>query len=130
MVSGAPVSKGEAKIVIDIASGFSAYPSGRFEADGQFNGELFRTKCLVPALAEVAKSDSNDVVVVDIDGVRTFGSSFLEEAFAGLIRLRLFDKRFVQTHLVIRCSKSHLLFFKKNIEELIASAVPSSASLN
>lgn len=115
----------EGSTVIDIASEFSAYPSGRFPTDGQYNGELFRTRWLVPALKGASTGD-NRVVVVDIDGVRSFGSSFLEEAFAGLVRLRLFDKRFVQKHLSIRCTKPHLQFFKQNIEELIAKATPTS----
>lgn len=124
MVGSTTVNSGKVSTVIDIASEFSAYPSGRFETDGQFNGELFRTKFLVPALSKVAKQ-GDQVVIVDIDGVRTFGSSFLEEAFAGLIRLRIFDKRFIKKHLAIHCSKSHLQFFKKSIEETIDRAVPS-----
>lgn len=112
--------------MIDIASEFSPYPSGRFEADGQFNGELFRNTRLVPALKRALAG--GDVVVVDIDGVRTFGSSFLEESFAGLVRLGFFEKRFVQQHLSIRCTKPHLQFFKQSIEELIARATPSAAS--
>lgn len=126
MVGITIVNSGKVSTVIDIANEFSAYPSGRFTTDGQFNGELFRTKFLVPALSKVA-SQGDEVVVVDIDGVRTFGSSFLEEAFAGLVRLRLFDKRFIQRHLTIHCSKSHLLFFKKTIEDTIDRAVPSSS---
>ncbi len=127
MVGGSAMTESGGRTVIDVATEFSPYPSGRFPTDGQYNGELFRTRWLVPALRRASTGDSN-VVVVDIDGVRSFGSSFLEEAFAGLIRLRLFDKRFVQKHLSIRCTKPHLQFFKQNIEELIAKATPTSST--
>lgn len=68
------------KNFIDIASDFSDVPVGRFRTDGPNSGERFRTEFLVPALAE------HDVVTVNLDGVEGFGSSFLEEAFGGVVR--------------------------------------------
>ena len=65
---------------IVIARDFSPYPAGRFVTDGRFNGTTFRLNHLMPALR-----DFNRVEVV-FDGVAGFGSSFLEEAFGGLIR--------------------------------------------
>ena len=63
-----------------IAKEFSEYPMGRNEAQGDFNGELFREKILRPALAE------HPHVTLDFTGVKiTVGSSFLKEAVAGLI---------------------------------------------
>lgn len=41
-----------------------------------------------------------------LDRVKRFLSRALREAFGGLIRLRLFDRRFVQQHLEIRCTRS------------------------
>ncbi|MGE4431881.1 MAG: STAS-like domain-containing protein [Sphingobium sp.] len=69
------------EIVINIAKDFSRAPAGRFISDGPNSGERFRNDFLVPAL----KSDSN--AVVQLDGTRGLGSSFLEEAFGGLRRL-------------------------------------------
>lgn len=71
--------------VIDIAKDFSRYPAGRFISDGPFSGERFRNEFLVPAL------QNNEKIVVNLDGTRGYGSSFLEEAFGGLVRLG-FDK--------------------------------------
>ena len=65
---------------ISIAKHFSKFPAGRYVADGPYPGELFRTKVLVPALKAHPK------VVVSLDGTLGFGSSFLEEAFGGLVR--------------------------------------------
>ncbi|CAI2036205.1 Uncharacterised protein [Serratia fonticola] len=59
---------------------FSKYPGPRYAALGDSSGEVFRDTVLIPALAE------NDSVGVDFDGVYGYGSSFLEEAFGGLVR--------------------------------------------
>lgn len=68
------------QIIINIARDFSRYPAGRFPSDGPFNGTLFRKKFLIPSLSQ------QDRVIVELDGVRGLGSSFLEEAFGGLLR--------------------------------------------
>ena len=67
---------------ITIAADFSKYPAGRFPEDGDYNGTTFRDEILAIALRDL----SIDVVEVVFDGVAGFGSSFLEEAFGGLIR--------------------------------------------
>jgi len=65
---------------INLALQFSRFPGGRFNTDGEFNGEKFREKFLKPAL------DENKSIVVELDGTAGYGSSFLEEAFGGLVR--------------------------------------------
>jgi hypothetical protein len=66
--------------VIVVARHFSRFPAGRFFDDGPFSGQAFREKFLVPALA------AGQRFIVDLDGTAGFGSSFLEEAFGGLVR--------------------------------------------
>ncbi|NLR22590.1 MULTISPECIES: STAS-like domain-containing protein [Pseudoalteromonas] len=61
-------------------SDFTEFPGPRHKKFGEFSGEEFRDSILVPALM------GNETVVVDLDGVMGYGSSFLEEAFAGLLR--------------------------------------------
>jgi len=73
-------------VVINVATDFSDTPAGRFDVEGPFSGERFRQSLLVPALRDY------DEVIVDLNGVEGFGSSFLEEAFGGLVRLHLFSK--------------------------------------
>lgn len=75
--------------MISIAKDFSPTPAGRYSTDGPKSGEHFRELLLVPALAQQAD------VTVDLDGTLGYGSSFLEEAFGGLIRkgLRYEDLR-------------------------------------
>jgi hypothetical protein len=65
---------------INVARDFSKYPAGRFVDDGPFSGAAFRDRFLLPAL------QSGQSVIVELDGVRGYGSSFLEEAFGGLVR--------------------------------------------
>lgn len=60
---------------------FSENPSGRYTTDGPNSGERFRNEVLVPALK------TGMGITVSLDGALGFGSSFLEEAFGGLVRL-------------------------------------------
>ena len=76
--------------MISIAD-FSTYPSGRDAQDGSSNGERYRTEVLIPLLQE-AQAQGNKVVCVSLKGVLSFGSSFLEEAFGGLVRTGRFSK--------------------------------------
>lgn len=71
---------------ISVARDFSRFPAGRYYSDGPFSGERFRMEVLLPALKEA------ETVVVDLDGVSGYGSSFLEEAFGGLVREKLVSR--------------------------------------
>lgn len=65
---------------INIARDFSVFPGGRTPDDGPNSGEEFREKHLIPALKTKEK------LQIELDGTRGYGSSFLEEAFGGLVR--------------------------------------------
>lgn len=67
-------------VTIDLARDFSRTPGGRYERDGVCSAEAFRREHLDPAVAR------GGAVTVDLDGALGFGSSFLEEAFGGLVR--------------------------------------------
>jgi hypothetical protein len=66
--------------VIDIGKDFFRYPAGRYRTDGPYSGEVFRTRFLIPGL------EQNEHIAVKLDGTAGYGSSFLEEAFGGLVR--------------------------------------------
>ena len=66
-------SMGENIHLIKIASEFSKTP-------GPYSGEKFRNSSLVPAL------QAHQKVLVDLDGTAGFGSSFIDEAFGGIVR--------------------------------------------
>lgn len=65
---------------ISVASDFSVYPGGRTPEDGPCSGQEFRDNLLFPLL------EAGEQVCVSLDGTRGYGSSFLEEAFGGLVR--------------------------------------------
>jgi len=71
---------------ISVRVDFSITPGPRFRKQGPFSGELFRESKLVPALRGAEK------VIVDMDGTDGFGSSFIDEAFGGLVREHNFSK--------------------------------------
>lgn len=67
---------------------YAPAPGGRFVTDGPYSGEWFRNEVLCPALASAIRS--GEVLTVELDGTSGYGSSFLEEAFGGLVRERGF----------------------------------------
>jgi len=74
-LDGSTVSQFEISVLRD----FSDDPFGRYPTDGPNSGERFREEFLRPALQQHNK------VHVDLNG-NLYGSSFLEEAFGGLVR--------------------------------------------
>ena len=66
---------------IVIARDFSDTPGGRYQKFGPASGEAFRDE-LVKHLV------NGEAIEVVLDGTEGYGSSFLEEAFGGLVRLR------------------------------------------
>lgn len=69
----------KAEHTIDVAKDFSDMPYGRNDKDGIYNGEAFRKNELLKYLAEY------ELVKVDFNGTLGCGSSFGDEAFAGLV---------------------------------------------
>jgi STAS-like domain of unknown function (DUF4325) len=65
---------------VNVAKQFSKLPGARYIRLGPNSGELFRNKFLIEPLQQ------GKTVIVEMDGVRGYGSSFLEEAFGGVVR--------------------------------------------
>jgi len=66
--------------VLRLAETFSRFPAGRYRQNGPYSGEAFRDDHLIPRLRR------GETLTVDLDGTRGYASSFLEEAFGGLVR--------------------------------------------
>lgn len=66
--------------MFSIATDFSVHPGPRYKNQGAHSGEQLRTKLAAFLRANPGK------VVINLDGTRGMGSSFLDEAFGGLIR--------------------------------------------
>ena len=75
------------KVVTIDMKDFSRAPFGRYAGDGKWNGEAFREKFLYEHFVDPSVTK----VVVKLDSVAPgyeYGSSFLEEAFGGLVRVK------------------------------------------
>jgi hypothetical protein len=81
---------------IVIAQDFGKYPGTRYRKDGPYSGQEFREELLIPALRKA--QESGTFLTVVLDGVAGYGSSFLEEAFGGLLRAG-FTPDFLRRHL-------------------------------
>ena len=106
-------------ITINIAEEFSSSPAGRFPEDGPFNGTLFRENILVPSLRNLKADDELRIV---LDGVSGFGSSFLEEAFGGLVRVHNMDRSFLRKCIKIVYADPALSFYADSIADFIDEA--------
>ena len=83
------------EIAIRLASDFTRHPGPRYKRQGPYSGELFRAS-LLSALAR------SDVVLVDLDGTTGIGSSFIGEAFGGLVSKEGFTKAEIRRRLRIK----------------------------
>lgn len=61
---------------------FTEFPGPRHERIGKFSGERFRDEVLLESIKKHPISE----ISIDLDGTAGYGSSFLEEAFGGLVR--------------------------------------------
>lgn len=68
---------------LSVAKEFYRRPSGRYRIHGTYTGEAFREDVLVPKLKNL---EHGEKFIIDFSGVSMNGSSFLEEAFGGLVR--------------------------------------------
>ena len=101
---------------IRIAEDFSPYPAGRFISDGPDSGQRFREQFLVPALK------GGDKLRVDIDRTDGYHTSFLEEAFGGLVRFGHISAPDLLDRLVIVNEDPAYAIYKDLIIEFIRSA--------
>ena len=110
--------------MLSIASSFSKFPAGRSKEDGPFNGARFRDEILIPALKNAAAS--GDKLVVELDGVVGYSSSFLEEVFGGVARSRSLPPDVLRNALVIRAKDVAYQPAKLDAESYLAEAIQAS----
>ncbi len=67
-------------ITYSIARDFSPHPGPRYARQGANSGQTFRGHLMRLLQA------SNGTILIDLDGTKGIGSSFLDEAFGGLVR--------------------------------------------
>ena len=69
---------------ISIATDFSRTPGARHASEGKFPGDEFRDKILYPKYCEAV--EKHEKLKIKLDGCYGYATSFLEEAFGGLVR--------------------------------------------
>lgn len=102
-------------IEIRIARDFSSTPGPRYVKEGEFSGELFRQTKLFPAIKRAISE--NKKLVVNLDGTAGYGTSFLEEAFGGLIREERLDHDKILDHLELISTEEE--FLKEDIYQYL-----------
>lgn len=96
---------------------FSDDPSGRYYTDGDGSGEEFREEILRPLLSR------DEQILIDIDtNVQGYGSSFLVEAFGGLIKYGYFTSEFVLKKIQLEYILTDFEFYEKKINQYIVEA--------
>ena len=110
---------------INIGKTFSSTPSGRFYTDmTDSSGEQFREELLWPALQQL-ETNQKVKIILD-DDVEGYGSSFLVEGFAGIVKYGYMDKEVLLEKLELFQVDPDLLLFKKKIIQYINEAVFNS----
>jgi hypothetical protein len=75
----------------NIAKQFSEFPTGRYYADTAVSGQRFREEFLLKFI------ETGEKYKLNMDDVEGYGSSFLEEAFGGLVRAGISEKKFLDS---------------------------------
>ncbi len=88
------------ELTLVVSTNFSPTPGPRKILEGKFSGEEFRESCLEPKLKEAI--EKNTKLLIDLDGTAGFGTSFLEEAFGGLIRINKYSYEEILNHIELK----------------------------
>lgn len=105
---------------ISIGKNFSRHPIGRFRSDGGSSGEAFREDHLIPALKKLAPNEKLTIILDD--GVDGYGSSFLVEAFAGVVKVGFMSSGDLVEKLEFNYQSEDFSFYEKKIKQYISEA--------
>ncbi|HRB97972.1 MAG TPA: STAS-like domain-containing protein [Nitrosomonas sp.] len=95
------------KLILVVSTDFSPTPGPRKKIEGKFSGEVFRESCLEPKLKEAIEKEVK--LFIDLDGTAGFGTSFLEEAFGGLIRVNKYSYEKIINHIELKSEEENYL---------------------
>jgi hypothetical protein len=98
---------------IIIAEQFSSYPMGRTDDDGPDNGTRFFNEYLLDRL-----KDKEEISIV-FDGVRAFGSSFLDQAFHIMPERSGIDRRLFSQLVTFEANERAYIFYKSMAEDFV-----------
>lgn len=100
-------------VKISIVEDFSRTPGPRYISEGEYSGELFRKKILLPNVKKAI--ETGDDILVDLDRASGYGTSFLEEAFGGLIREDKIPYDYLKNHMIIKSNEDEIYIKEINL---------------
>lgn len=106
-------------VVFSIARDFSPHPGPRYARQGANSGEALRQRLLKLLKAQPSK------LLIDLDGTKGIGSSFLDEAFGGLVRWEHMSKNDLLKRLEFRSTLDPS--YIAEIVDSISKAEPTTA---
>ena len=108
-------------MTINIAKDYSRFPSGRYPEDGDGNATTFREKFLVPVL------ENDDRAIIVLDGAGGYPASFLDEAFAGLVKKEGYPAKKVLKSFDFRATEPGFGLFVYTIKAYLDAAADEMA---
>lgn len=105
---------------LNIGKDFSNDPYGRYRTDGDSSGEVFREDCLKPSLQKLGAGEK--LVVVLDDDVEGYGSSFLVEGFAGIVKYGYMTSDELLDKIELKFKNPEYEFYKNRILQYIRDA--------
>ncbi|MFB5188630.1 STAS-like domain-containing protein [Yersinia intermedia] len=105
---------------LKIGSEFSKVPRGRYYNDGSASGEHFREDFLWKRLNLLSAGEKLQIVIDD--DVEGYGSSFLVEGFAGIVKYGYMQAAELLAKIEIHYTNPDFEFYKKKIEQYINEA--------
>lgn len=105
---------------LNIGRDFSLDPSGRFYTDGEGSGEEFREDCLKKLVTSLESGEKLQIVIDD--GVEAYGSSFLVEGFAGMVKYGYITSQKLLDKIEILFTDEDFEFYGNKIKTYISQA--------
>ncbi len=103
---------------LKVIEDFNFTTGPRYIREGANSGEEFRINVLYPKVKEAINNKC--VLEIDLDGAAGYGTSFLEEAFGGLIRENNLSYNAINSHIRIISTEEEYLI--EDIDEYMKDA--------
>lgn len=108
------------KNTINIGKDFSPDPAGRYREDGDSSGEAFREDLLKEAVLGLVPGEKLRIIIDD--NVEGYGSSFLSEGFAGMVKYGYITCDELLSKIDIVYTNTDFEFYKEKIQQYINEA--------
>ena len=116
-------------IKLNVAERFTPMPIGRYRTDNpEISGQVFREEILVPMVRQAIQEKK--ILEVDFEGMEGLNASFLDEAFAGLVRSGEWTAKQVLQTVRFVPEKTHYAPYIQNVKEFIQEAEAESGAGN